>query len=101
VRPSITNNFVGNSGEMFAFERDNVVPDILLLSKTLGAGMAVSSVQTSDVIAAAADARDFMFVTTHVSDPFSARAPDHFKRRRNRYWFEHAAITQVVKSISN
>jgi 2,2-dialkylglycine decarboxylase (pyruvate) len=64
---------LGRTGEMFAFERDNVVPDILLLSKTLGAGMAMSSVQTSDAIAAAADARGFMFVTTHVNDPLPAQ----------------------------
>ncbi len=34
---------LGRTGEMFAFERDNIVPDMLLLSKTLGAGMAMSS----------------------------------------------------------
>ena len=64
---------LGRTGEMFAFERDNVAPDILLLSKTLGAGMAISSVQTSDAIAEAADARGFMFVTTHVNDPLPAQ----------------------------
>ena len=63
---------LGRTGEMFAFARDKVVPDILLLSKTLGAGMALSSVQTSDAIAAEADARGFMFVTTHVNDPLPA-----------------------------
>ena len=31
---------LGRTGTMFAFERDGVVPDILTLSKTLGAGMA-------------------------------------------------------------
>ena len=63
---------LGRTGEMFAFERDNVVPDILLLSKTLGAGMAMSSVQTSDAIADLAESRGFMFVTTHVNDPLPA-----------------------------
>jgi 2,2-dialkylglycine decarboxylase (pyruvate) len=63
---------LGRTGEMFAFERDNVVPDILLLSKTLGAGMAMASVSTSDAIADVADARGFMFVTTHVNDPLPA-----------------------------
>jgi len=48
------------------------VPDMLLLSKTLGAGMAMSSVQTSDAIADVADRRGFMFVTTHVNDPLPA-----------------------------
>jgi 2,2-dialkylglycine decarboxylase (pyruvate) len=63
---------LGRTGEMFAFERDNVVPDVLLLSKTLGAGMAISSVQTSDAIADEAEKRGFFFVTTHVNDPLPA-----------------------------
>lgn len=63
---------LGRTGEMFAFERDNVVPDVLLLSKTLGAGMAMSSLQTSEAIADLADKRGFMFVTTHVNDPLPA-----------------------------
>ncbi len=63
---------LGRSGEMFAFERDNMVPDILLLSKTLGAGMAMSSVSTSDAIADIAQSRGFTFVTTHVNDPLPA-----------------------------
>jgi 2,2-dialkylglycine decarboxylase (pyruvate) len=63
---------LGRTGEMFAFERDNIVPDILLLSKTLGAGMAMSSVQTSDEIAELAEKRGFIFVTTHVNDPLPA-----------------------------
>lgn len=63
---------LGRTGEMFAFERDNVVPDVLLLSKTLGAGMAMSSVQTSDALAEEAERRGFFFVTTHVNDPLPA-----------------------------
>lgn len=63
---------LGRTGDMFGFERDNIVPDILLLSKTLGAGMAMSSVQTSDEIADLAEQRGFIFVTTHVNDPLPA-----------------------------
>ncbi|MFW7268042.1 aspartate aminotransferase family protein [Gluconacetobacter sp. Hr-1-5] len=63
---------LGRTGAMFAYERDNVIPDILLLSKTLGAGMAMSSLSTSDAIARTADERGFMFVTTHVNDPLPA-----------------------------
>jgi 2,2-dialkylglycine decarboxylase (pyruvate) len=63
---------VGRTGLMFAFERDGVVPDILTLSKTLGAGLALSAVLTSDAIAAEATARDFLFYTTHVNDPLPA-----------------------------
>jgi 2,2-dialkylglycine decarboxylase (pyruvate) len=62
----------GRTGLMFAFERDGVVPDILTLSKTLGAGLALSAVLTRDAIAAEAAARDFLFYTTHVNDPLPA-----------------------------
>jgi 2,2-dialkylglycine decarboxylase (pyruvate) len=63
---------VGRTGRMFAFERDGVVPDMLTLSKTLGAGLPLSAVMTSDAIAAEAEARDFLFYTTHVNDPLPA-----------------------------
>src|SRR3984885_13208478 len=38
---------IGRTGLMFAFERDGVVPDILTLSKTLGAGLPLAMVVTS------------------------------------------------------
>jgi 2,2-dialkylglycine decarboxylase (pyruvate) len=57
---------------MFAFERDGVVPDILTLSKTLGAGLPLSAVMTSKEIADTCEARDFLFYTTHVNDPLPA-----------------------------
>lgn len=63
---------VGRTGTLFAFERDGVVPDILTLSKTLGAGLPLSAVMTSDAIADECEARDFLFYTTHVNDPLPA-----------------------------
>ena len=42
---------------MFAFERDGVVPDILMLSKTLGAGLPLSAVMTTDAMSRTADER--------------------------------------------
>ena len=63
---------IGRTGEMFGFDRDGVVPDILTLSKTLGAGLPLSAVMTSDAIAAIADEREFLFYTTHVNDPLPA-----------------------------
>jgi 2,2-dialkylglycine decarboxylase (pyruvate) len=63
---------LGRTGTMFAFERDGVVPDILTLSKTLGAGMALSAVMTNGKVAAIADERNFFFYTTHVNDPLPA-----------------------------
>jgi 2,2-dialkylglycine decarboxylase (pyruvate) len=63
---------IGRTGLMFAFQRDAVVPDILTLSKTLGAGLPLSAVMTSDAIADEAAAREFLFYTTHVNDPLPA-----------------------------
>ena len=63
---------IARTGQMFGFSRDGVVPDILTLSKTLGAGLPLSAMMTSDKIAAEADARGFLFYTTHVNDPLPA-----------------------------
>ncbi|MCA6215223.1 aspartate aminotransferase family protein [Ideonella sp. B7] len=63
---------VGRTGMMFACERDGVTPDILTLSKTLGAGLPLAAVVTSAAIEEAAHAKGFLFYTTHVSDPLPA-----------------------------
>jgi 2,2-dialkylglycine decarboxylase (pyruvate) len=63
---------LGRTGQMYAFERDGVVPDILTLSKTLGAGLPVAMVITSAQIEAACYERGYLFYTTHVSDPLAA-----------------------------
>jgi 2,2-dialkylglycine decarboxylase (pyruvate) len=63
---------IGRTGSMFAFERDGIVPDILTLSKTLGAGLPVAAVLTTDDIEERAHERGFLFYTTHVSDPVPA-----------------------------
>ncbi len=63
---------LGRTGHMYACQRDGVVPDIMVLSKTLGAGLPLSAVLTSGAISAACDERDFLFYTTHVNDPLPA-----------------------------
>ena len=63
---------VGRTGTMFAFERDGVVPDILTLSKTLGAGLPLAAVVTTAEIEERCHERGFLFYTTHVSDPLPA-----------------------------
>jgi 2,2-dialkylglycine decarboxylase (pyruvate) len=60
------------TGTWYAFQRDGVVPDILTLSKTLGAGLPLAAVVTTEDIEAEAHARGFLFYTTHVSDPLPA-----------------------------
>ena len=63
---------IGRTGAMYAFERDGVTPDILTLSKTLGAGLPLAAVVTSDEIEKRCHERGFLFFTTHVSDPLPA-----------------------------
>jgi 2,2-dialkylglycine decarboxylase (pyruvate) len=60
------------TGDWFAFERDGVVPDILTLSKTLGAGLPLAATITSAAIEQKCHDRGFLFYTTHVSDPLPA-----------------------------
>ncbi|KAK4549603.1 hypothetical protein LTR36_004904 [Oleoguttula mirabilis] len=71
---------IGRAGGMFAFqhfaEDEGVVPDILTLSKTLGNGLPLSAVVTSNEIAAFAKENDFLFYTTHVNDPIPAAVGD-------------------------
>ena len=63
---------LGRTGAMFAFERDGVVPDILTLSKTLGAGLPLAAVVTTEEIEVRCHELGFLFFTTHVSDPLPA-----------------------------
>lgn len=63
---------LGRTGRMYAFERDGVTPDILTLSKTLGAGLPVTAVITGDEIENVCNDKGFLFLTTHASDPLAA-----------------------------
>jgi 2,2-dialkylglycine decarboxylase (pyruvate) len=63
---------LGRTGTLFACERDGVVPDILTLSKTLGAGLPLAAVLTTAEIEQRCFERGYLFYTTHVSDPLPA-----------------------------
>jgi len=63
---------MGRTGAMFAHERDRMTPDLLTLSKTLGAGLPLAAVLTTPEIEERAHERGFLFYTTHVSDPLPA-----------------------------
>ncbi|KAI7537952.1 PLP-dependent transferase [Hortaea werneckii] len=71
---------IGRAGDWFAFEHfpedQGVVPDLLTLSKTLGNGLPLSAVVTSDGIAGFAKENHFLFYTTHVNDPIPAAVGD-------------------------
>lgn len=63
---------VGRTGPMFAFQRDDVIPDLLTLSKTLGAGLPLAAVLTTPEIEQRAHELGYLFYTTHISDPLPA-----------------------------
>ena len=63
---------LGRTGTRFAFEHEGVVPDILTLSKTLGAGLPLSAAVASAEIEEACYENDFLFYTTHTADPLPA-----------------------------
>jgi 2,2-dialkylglycine decarboxylase (pyruvate) len=60
------------TGNSYAFERDAVVPDILTLSKTLGAGLPLAARVASAEIEERAHERGYLFYTPHVSDQLVA-----------------------------
>jgi 2,2-dialkylglycine decarboxylase (pyruvate) len=60
------------TGDTYAFEHEGIVPDILTLSKTLGAGLPLAATITSAAIEQRAHERGFLFFTTHASDPLVA-----------------------------
>ncbi|MFL5857165.1 MAG: aminotransferase class III-fold pyridoxal phosphate-dependent enzyme, partial [Solirubrobacteraceae bacterium] len=65
---------IGRTGTMLALEREGVAPDILTLSKTLGAGLPLAAVVTTAEIEARCHELGYLFFTTHVSDPLPAAA---------------------------
>ncbi|CAK1363199.1 unnamed protein product [Cercospora beticola] len=71
---------IGRAGDLFAFqhfaEDEGVVPDILTLSKTLGNGLPLSAVVTSDRVASFAKENGYLFYTTHINDPLPASVGD-------------------------
>lgn len=68
---------IGRCGDLYAsVDYEEVIPDILTLSKTLGNGVPLSAVITSNEIERVCRERDFCFYTTHVNDPLPAAVGD-------------------------
>ena len=63
---------MGRVGASFAFEQDGFVPDILALSKTLGAGLPLSAMITSEEIEETCHDKGMAFISSHQNDPFAA-----------------------------
>lgn len=59
----------GRLGHWFAASHLQVTPDIMTVSKTLGGGMPLAGVITTDAIEERCHERGFAFYTSHVSDP--------------------------------
>jgi 2,2-dialkylglycine decarboxylase (pyruvate) len=62
----------GRLGHWFAATHLGVTPDIMTVSKTLGGGVPLAGVITSDEIEESVHRRGFAFYTSHVSDPLPA-----------------------------
>lgn len=63
---------MGRTGSWFDFEHEGVTPDILSLSKTLGAGLPLAAVLTTAALEQKAHHNGFIFYTSHVNDPVVA-----------------------------
>ena len=68
---------IGRAGDISAAcHYESVTPDIITFSKTLGNGLPLSAVVTSNEIERVCTERDFCFYTTHVNDPLPAAVGD-------------------------
>lgn len=60
---------LGRTGKLFGIDHEDIVPDMLTLSKPLGNGLPVSAVIMSKEIDRVANEKGFLFFTTHANDP--------------------------------
>lgn len=65
---------LGKTGKMFAFQHEDIVPDILALSKHFGGGLPISAVCTTAEIAERAVARGYFATRSHATDPILCTA---------------------------
>jgi 4-aminobutyrate aminotransferase/(S)-3-amino-2-methylpropionate transaminase len=85
----------GNTGKKFGFEHDGVTPDLLTLSKTLGGGLPISALLTTEPIAQAfGPPEPIQYYTTFGSNPLMAAAALAVLEtiERERPWDKAAAI---------
>lgn len=75
---------LGRTGKLFAIEHENVVPDILTLSKPLGNGLPISALVTSTTIDTVSKEKGYLFFTTHANDPLVAAVGEKVLNIANR-----------------
>ncbi len=61
-------------GTMWAFEREDVIPDVLTISKHFGGGIAISGIVTSEEIEEEVLRRGFTYAHSHTADPLACAA---------------------------
>jgi 2,2-dialkylglycine decarboxylase (pyruvate) len=61
-------------GTMWGFEQENVLPDILTISKHFGGGLAICAVVTTQEVEEEAIANGFAYSHSHSSDPLACAA---------------------------
>jgi 4-aminobutyrate aminotransferase-like enzyme len=64
---------MGRTGRWFGFEHENIVPDILVIGKAIGAGLPISVVVTTDKVENLCQGKLGRHVQSHQNDPFSGR----------------------------
>jgi 2,2-dialkylglycine decarboxylase (pyruvate) len=65
---------LGKLGTMWAFEREDVIPDIVTISKHFGGGISISALVTTNAIADRIEAQGFVHGHSHTSDPLACAA---------------------------
>jgi len=87
----------GSTGKKFGFEHGGVTPDLLTMSKTLGGGLPISALLTTEAIAQAfAPPEPIQYYTTFGSNPLMAAAALAVLEtiERERPWEKAAALGQ-------
>ena len=71
---------LGKTGKLFGFQHEEVIPDILTISKHFGGGLPISAVITSDAIAQRAVANGYFATRSHATDPLLCAAGEESLR---------------------
>lgn len=65
---------LGKSGKLFCYQHEDVVPDVMALSKHFGGGLPISAVCTTAALAEQAVRRGYFATRSHATDPILCAA---------------------------